>query len=167
MMRYTIEKALQNIGLALLLVKWEAISEIIMNFRCFRQHSRTSTQRTKSPSSPLNSKPTNAEEPKWTRTRGSWIAVMANLRLQPTLLAVALILLTVFNLAVNNGSPHILNTSVTEEKSGGQVSQGHTGTNKKACTLFREFCFCSCLYALPGLAWVLLSNICILFSRSL
>ena len=31
----------------------------------------------------------------------------------------------------------------------------------------REVCFCSCLPVLPGLAWVVLSKICILFSQSL
>ena len=34
-----------------------------------------------------------------------------------------------------------------------------TETNKKACTWLRELCSCSCLTALPGLAWVLLSKI--------
>ena len=34
-----------------------------------------------------------------------------------------------------------------------------TETNKEACTWLRKFCSCSCLTALPGLAWVLLSKI--------
>ena len=44
---------------------------------------------------------------------------MANLRL----CVAGFILLTFFNLAVNIWSPYIFNTFVTEEKSGGQVSQ--------------------------------------------
>ena len=42
-----------------------------------------------------------------------------------------------------------------------------TETNKKACTWLREFCSCSCLTALPGLAWVLLSKIYITFCSPL
>ena len=37
----------------------------------------------------------------------------------------------------------------------------------KTCTWLREICSCYCLHVLPGPAWVLLSKICILFSRSL
>ena len=37
----------------------------------------------------------------------------------------------------------------------------------KTCTWLREISSCSSLTALPGPAWVLLSKICILFSRSL
>ena len=39
----------------------------------------------------------------------------------------------------------------------------YTETDKKACTWLREFCSCSCLTALPGLAWVLHSKIYITF----
>ena len=42
-----------------------------------------------------------------------------------------------------------------------------TEPNKKACTWLREFCSCSCLTALPGLAWVLLSKIYISFCSPL
>ena len=43
----------------------------------------------------------------------------------------------------------------------------HTETNKKAWTRLREFCSCSCLTALPGLALVLLSKIYITFCSPL
>ena len=42
-----------------------------------------------------------------------------------------------------------------------------TDTNKKACKWLREFCSCSCLTALPGLAWVLLNKIYIPFCSPL
>ena len=42
-----------------------------------------------------------------------------------------------------------------------------TETNKKACTWLREFCSCSCLTVLPGLAWVLFSKIYIPFCSPL
>ena len=42
-----------------------------------------------------------------------------------------------------------------------------TETNKKACTWLREFCSCSCLSALPGIAWVLFSKIYIPFCSPL
>ena len=43
------------------------------------------------------------------------------------------------------------------------LSEAYTEKNKKACTWLQEFCSCSCLTALPGLAWVLLSKIYIPF----
>ena len=42
-----------------------------------------------------------------------------------------------------------------------------TETNKKAGTWLREFCPCSCLTALPGLATVLLSKIYVPFCSPL
>ena len=35
---------------------------------------------------------------------------------------------------------------------------------EKVCTWWHEICSCSCLTLLPGLAWVLLDKICILFT---
>ena len=43
----------------------------------------------------------------------------------------------------------------------------YTETNKKASKWLREFCSCSCLTAMPGLACVLLSKIYIPFCSPL
>ena len=49
------------------------------------------------------------------------------------------------------------------QNAGIKVRFSFTETNKKACTWLREFRSCSCLTALPGLAWVLFSKIYIPF----